>query len=346
MSMARLLSLAAALFLFAVTPVAGQSQAINGSIEGTIKDSSGAVLPGVTVTLHHADTGTDRTVVTNASGVFRAPLLPLGMFKVSASLEGFKAYEQTGIDVRAGSSIVLNLTMEVGALTETVSVSADSAIVDLAKTDVGRNLNEREIKNLPLVSRNPYNFALLEPGVTGFENEEFGVPRFAINGQMLRVNFQIDGNTNTQSDRAGLRLMPISEVMVREVQVVSAGYAPEFGQTTGMVYNAVTPSGTNTFKGDVGYRFRRKDFSAWPFNATPEVRANPDNKPDNSLDIVTATLGGPILRNKLFFYGGYEYTKQQLPELITIDPALANQIGLAAQPTTVEGYRATPFYIG
>ena len=346
MSIARLLPLVAAALLVAVAPAAGQSQAINGSIEGTIKDPSGAVLPGVTVTLHHVDTGTDRVVVTNASGVFRAPLLPLGTFRVSASLEGFKGYEQTGIEVRAGSSIVLNLTMEVGALTEVVSVTADSAIVDLAKTDVGRNLNEREIKNLPLVSRNPYNFALLEPGVTGFENEEFGVPRFAINGQMLRVNFQIDGNTNTQSDRAGLRLMPISEVMMREVQVVSAGYAPEFGQTTGMVYNAVTPSGTNAFKGDVGYRFRRKDFSAWPFSATPEIRANPDNKPDNSLDIFTATLGGPVLRNKLFFYGGYEYTKQQLPELITIDPALAAAINLAPQPTTVEGYRATPFWIG
>lgn len=346
MQVARVIPLFVAAFLLSGGPAFGQSQAINGSIEGTIKDPSGGVLPGVTVTLRHLDTGTDRVVVTNENGVFRAPLLPLGVFKVTATLDGFKAYEQTGIDVRAGSSIVLNLTMQVGALTEVVSVSADSAVVDLAKTDVGRNLNEREIKNLPLVSRNPYNFALLEPGVTGFENEEFGVPRFAINGQMLRVNYQIDGNTNTQSDRAGLRLMPISETMISEVQVVSAGYAPEFGQTTGMVFNAVTPSGTNAFKGDVGYRFRRKDFSAWPFDATPEERADPDNKPDNSLDIFTATLGGPILRNKLFFYGGYEYTKQDLPRFVTIDPELARQVGLAQQPTVVESYRATPFYIG
>ena len=90
MSIARLLSLVAAVLLAVVAPVAAQSQAINGSIEGTIKDTSGAVLPGVTVTLHHVDTGTDRVVVTNANGVFRAPLLPLGMFKVTASLEGFK----------------------------------------------------------------------------------------------------------------------------------------------------------------------------------------------------------------------------------------------------------------
>jgi hypothetical protein len=346
MRIARLLPLLASAFLLSALPAAGQSQAINGSIEGTIKDSSGAVLPGVTVTIHHVETGTDRVVTTNANGVFRAPLLPLGTFKVSTSLEGFKGYEQTGIVVRAGSSIVLNLTLEVGSLTEVVAVTADSAVVDLAKTDVGRNLNEREIKNLPLVSRNPYNFALLEPGVTGFENEEFGVPRFAVNGQMLRVNYQIDGNTNTQADRAGLRLMPISEVMIQEVQVVSAGYAPEFGQTTGMVYNAVTPSGTNAYRGDVGYRFRTKDFAAWPFDFTEEERQDPANKPDNSLDIFTATIGGPVMRNKLFFYGGFEYTKQDLPETVTIDPAVAQAVNLAEQPRVVEGYRATPFYIG
>ena len=138
-------------------------------------------------------------------------------------------------------------------------------MVDLGKTDVGRNLTETEIKNLPMVSRNPYNFALLEPGVTGTENSEFGVPRFSVNGQMTRINYQVDGSTNTQKDRAGLRLLPMSEVMIREVQVVSSGYAPEFGQTTGMVYNAVTPSGTNALRGDVGYRFRTKGFSAWPF---------------------------------------------------------------------------------
>ena len=346
MRVMRLLPLLAAALLAAAAPVFGQSQAINGAIEGTIKDPSGAVLPGVTVTIHHVDTGTDRVVVTNANGVFRAPLLPLGVFKVSTSLEGFKSYEQTGIEVRAGSNVVINMTMEVGGLNEVISVSADAAVVDLGKTDVGRTLNEREIKNLPLVSRNPYNFALLEPGVTGFENEEFGVPRFAVNGQMLRVNYQIDGNTNTQSDRAGLRLMPISEVMVREVQVVSAGYAPEFGQTTGMVYNAVTPSGTNAMRGDVGYRFRRRDFAAWPFSFDAEERRDLASKPDNSLDIVTATLGGPLVRNTLFYYAGFEYTRQQLPEPITIDPAVAAAVNLAPQPLVVEGSRSTPFYIG
>src|SRR5688572_12323786 len=116
MRLARLLPLLTAALLAVASPVFSQSQAINGSIEGTVKDPSGAVLPGVSVTLRNIDTGAERVVVTNNDGVFRAPLLPLGVFKLSASLQGFKAYEQTGIEVRAGSSIVLNLTMDVGTM--------------------------------------------------------------------------------------------------------------------------------------------------------------------------------------------------------------------------------------
>jgi hypothetical protein len=176
-----------------------------------------------------------------------------------------------------------------------ISVTAETPIVDTAKIDIGRNIGEREVKNLPLVSRNPYNFALLQPGVTGFENQEFGVPRFAANGTLLRVNYQIDGNTNTQKDRAGLRLLPVSEVMVREVKVVTSGYAPEFGQTMGLVYNAITPSGTNTFPA------RRATASAARTSARSRSFTGPrtdDRKPDTKIDTWTAELGGPVLRDR------------------------------------------------
>ena len=113
------------------------------------------------------------------------------------------------------------------------------------------------MRNLPLVSRNPYNFAFLQANVTGYENNEFGVPRINANGSQMHTNYQIDGNTNTEKDRAGLRLLPMSEVLVREVKVVTNGFAPEFGQTTGMVYNAITPSGTNDLHGSASFRFKR-----------------------------------------------------------------------------------------
>ncbi len=251
-----------------------QSQAVNGTIEGTIKDASGGLLPGVTVTVHNTDTGAERVVVTDANGLYRAPLLPLGTYQVTAELAGFKKQQQTGIPIAAGASAVINIAMEVGGVSEVVSVQADAAVVDLGKIDVGRNLNEREVHNLPLVSRNPYNFALLQPGVSGFENSEFGVPRFSANGSLLRINYQMDGNTNTQKDRAGLRLMPMSEVAIGEVKVTTSGYAPEFGQTMGLVYNAITPSGTNKLRGDVSYRFRRTPFAANPFFTTISSRTD------------------------------------------------------------------------
>ena len=244
--------------LACAVPVAqAQSQAINGTIEGTVADVSGGVLPGVTVTVTNLDTGASSSVITNESGLFRAPLLPLGTYRLSAELEGFKKFEQTGLTISAGQTAVIDVKLEVGAMNETVSVTADTPVVDVGRIDQGRTLDEREIKELPLTSRNPYNFALLQPGVVGFETSEFGVPRLTANGALLRVNYQIDGNDNTQKDRAGLRQMPMSEVMIREVKVITTGYAPEFGQTMGLIYNAITPSGTNRFKGQGSYRFQK-----------------------------------------------------------------------------------------
>jgi hypothetical protein len=343
MQLRRLSALVLVAFCALTGQAFAQSQAINGTIEGTVKDGSGAILPGVTVTITNTDTGTQRVVVTNESGVFRAPLLQLGRFTVLAELSGFSRFEQTGIGLVAGQTVVLNVTLRIGGVTETVTVSADSAVVDLGKTDVGRNITSREIQNLPNVSRNPYNFALLQPGVTGTENNEFGVPRFSVNGQALRVNYQVDGNTNTQRDRAGLRMMPMSEVMVREVQVVTSGFAPEFGNTTGLVYNAVTPSGTNTFRGDVGYRFRRKSWSAFPFFF--QGPQTDDTRPDNSLNIFTATVGGPVVKNSLHFYTGYERTYREMPRLINIDPGIATQVGITAQPSSIAAYQEVEFLI-
>lgn len=319
-----------------------QSQAINGTIEGTVTDTSGGVLPGVTVTVVNLDTGASNTVVTNESGLFRALLLPLGTYRVVAELEGFKKFEQTGITLRAGQTAVLDLKLEVGNLSESVSVTADTPVVDVGRIDQGRTLDEREIKELPLTSRNPYNFALLQPGVVGFETQEFGVPRLTANGALLRVNYQIDGNDNTQKDRAGLRQMPMSEVMIREVKVITTGYAPEFGQTMGLIYNAITPSGTNRFKGQGSYRFQKDGFAARPFFLNPASASPPVD-----VDLFTVDLGGPIIKDKTHFYTGYENTKRDLSggAVITITPANQAALGLN-EPGFMPRVADTKFFIG
>ena len=340
-------ALSAALLTVALAvPAFAQSQAANGSIEGTVKDSSGGVLPGVTVTITNTDTGAERSVVTNESGLYRALLLPLGAYRVVAELQGFKKYEESGVRLSAGQTATVNVTLGVGAVSETVQVSAsDKPALDIARIDIGHSLSELEVKNLPLVARNPYNLALVQPGVTGYENVEFGVPHLAANGASMRINYQIDGNTNTEKDRAGLRLLPMSEVMIQEVKVVTTGFAPEFGQTMGMVYNAITPSGTNVMRGEGSYLFRRKAFSAFPFYFTkPFTEAN---KPDTKVDTGTADVGGPIIKNKLFYYGGWEQTRRDLSStsLITITPANAVAIGLKPQPTAAPNVQTAKFLI-
>src|SRR3954468_17119122 len=299
--------LSAALLLAGSVPARAQATAINGTIEGTVSDSSGAALPGVTVTITNTDTGAQRVVVSGAEGTYRAQLLPLGSYDVVAELQGFKKFEQKGISLSAGQTATINVALSVGNVTETITVTSEAPVAQPGKIDLGRTIGESEVKNLPLVSRNPYNFAFLQANVTGYENNEFGVPRINANGSQMHTNYQLDGNTNTEKDRAGLRMLPVSEVLVREVKVITNGFAPEFGQTTGMVYNAVTPSGTNNLSASASFRFKRNPFAANPFFLPAGAR-----KPDTEANDVTAALGGPIQKDRWHFYGAYEYVDRSL----------------------------------
>lgn len=315
--------------LLGFVPLAGaQSQAINGTIEGTVQDATGAVLPGVTVTVTSADLGVTRSLTTGANGNYRAVLLPLGTYVVRAELQGFKVVERTGIAVSAGSTVTADFRMEVGGVEEVISVTAESPVTDPGKIDLGRTITETEVKNLPNVARNPYNFGLLQPNVTGYENEEFGATRMNANGSQMRTNYQIDGSSATQKDRAGLRMFQPSETMIKEVKVISSGFAPEFGQTSGMVYNVVSPSGTNRLNGSAGYSFRRDWTADRPFGL-----AETAEKPPLQVDNFQATLGGPIQKDKLFFYLGYEYLKNDLSatRVITVTPETAQLLGLSPE---------------
>ena len=141
----------AALLLSLPAAALAQAQAANGNIEGVVRDASGGVLPGVTVTVTNTGTGTERSSVTNENGVYRLLLLPLGTYQVVAELSGFRRIEQSGFTLSAGQTLTVDLSMTVGGVQETVTVSGETPVIDSAKIDAGRNLSEREIKNLPLV---------------------------------------------------------------------------------------------------------------------------------------------------------------------------------------------------
>ncbi len=328
-------SVFSALFIFGSGKTNAQSQALNGQIEGTVTDATGAAVPNASITVRNIETGTERQVTSDEGGVYRAPLLPLGSYRVTVESANFKRLVREGITLTAGQSATIDLNLEPGGVAETVTISADSPIADPGKIDVGRVLDTREVQNLPLVSRNPYNYSLLQANVTGRPNSEFGVPRINANGFARRTNYQLDGNNNTQADRNGIRLMPISEIFVSQIQLVTNGFSAEFGNTPGLIMNAITPSGTNGIHGSASYRFRRT-----PFYARPFFYNSNNDLPSNKADDLAFALGGPIIKDRWQYYTGFEYIKRGLAvepgRLVTITPG--NKAALIAAGVSASAF--------
>ena len=199
----------------------------NSSLAGVVVDAAGGVVPGATVTVRNNATGTAFESVSNSAGAFSIPALDPGTYTVTVALDGFKTAVISDVRLLAATPGSVRATLEVGNLAETVEVKGGTELVQTQSSTISSTITTEQITNLPLVSRNPYNFAFLQANVTGYENNEFGVPRINANGSQMHTNYQIDGNTNTQKDRAGLRMLPISEVVVREVKVITSGFAPE-----------------------------------------------------------------------------------------------------------------------
>ena len=252
--------------LGAVIPAAhGQTAAINGEITGVITDATGGAVANATLQVVNTATHFVQTGTTEGSGLYRFPLLPIGNYEIKAKASGFADSRVTGIMVNAGATVTANIRLQIGGTTTQVDVTASAGAVEPGRTAFGTTLDDSATSNLPLVSRNPYNFILFQPNVSGRANTEFGVPRKVnANGFNGRINYQLDGSNNTESDRSGIRLVPISNTYVEEVQQVSNGFAPEFGNTVGTVFNTITKSGTNDYHGEVAYIFRRTPFSARP----------------------------------------------------------------------------------
>lgn len=315
-------------------PMFAQTEAINGSIRGRVTDPSGAPVPSAAVAAANTNTGFSRAVDTSSDGYFVIPNLPLGPYTLTIKKEGFEAQRRTGIVLDAGTEAVIDTALAVGATSTTVEVTGEAPVIEPSRVDIGRTIDSAEVDNLPLTSRNPYNFVLFQPGVSGHPNPELGVPRVVnTNGLDNRVQYQMDGMPDTESDQYGLRLFAISDSYVREVQTVSNSFAPEFGRTTGDIYNAITNSGTNTFHGEFYFVGRPPDASA----RTILLGAG---QPNSSIDLhdYSTNAGGPLKKNKLFIFGAYEHLLRGTPEAVTITPTNAAALGipssqLATAPT-------------
>jgi hypothetical protein len=303
----------------------GQASAVNGTIEGTILDPSGVPIANLTVRATNQNTGLKEQAQTVSSGLYRFNVLPLGTYEIDIdNPPGFTPVKRTGISIGAGERATVDITLSVKGVSTEVQVNSDAPITEPARTDLGANLSLNEVTNLPLVSRNPYNFILLQPNVSGHPNTEFGVPRkIDANGFNGRTYYEIDGSNNTESDRGGIRLVPLSDTYIQEVQQVNNGFAPEFGNTVGSVFNTITKSGSNAYHGEGGYLFRRTDF-----NARPKLLPTNQATPQIDVNSFIGDSGGRIIKDKLFYFGAFEHVKRDLPNVVTVPSATIAQLGL------------------
>jgi hypothetical protein len=322
----RLFAVAYAVILLA--PAAfGQAAAINGQIEGTVTDPSGAAVSGADVAVRSTDTGFARSLKTDASGLYRFPVLPLGSYELTVNAPGFAPSRRAGIQLNAGTNAVVDVALTVSSTATEIVVTAAAPIAEPGRIDIGSTLSANQVTNLPLISRNNFNFILLQPNVSGRPNTELGVPRKVnANGFSGRINYQLDGTNNTQGDRAGIRLMPVSNTFIGEIQQVNNGFAPEFGNTVGTVFNAITKSGANDLHGEGAFLFRRKAFTA-----APSLLAFGRDKPELSVNNFFGNAGGSVIKDKLFFFGGYEYIKRDLPSVVSVTSATITALGLGAE---------------
>src|SRR3989454_1414853 len=292
-----------------LTASAAWAQA-TAQMSGTVHDESGAVLPGVTVTVTQVDTSVTRTAVTDEAGAYLLPTLPTGPYKLQVSLQGFRTYEQTGIVLQVGATPVINAVLAVGNVEETVSVKVAAPLVDVRSAGISNVVENERILELPLQGRQVTDLLVLAGAAVQTGVPPRGVPggvNIAVAGGLpFGVASTLDGGThNTPQSNTNLPL-PFPDAL-QEFRVSTSGLSAENGMHSGASVNAVTKSGTNRFTGNVFEFIRDRHFNA----TSPFARIGKDGKRlDDGLkrNQFGGTLGGPIVRDKLFFFGGYQGT--------------------------------------
>jgi len=246
-----------------------QSNATDAALEGWVKDAQGAGVPSAHVVAHNTATNVDDSADTNDEGYFRFPLLRIGDYTLRVTAQGFKEYRQTTISLSVGQKVRIDPILEVGSASETITVTAETALVEAASQGgAGETLSSTEIHELPIVSRNIYNFHLLSPGVKGLPSTGFGTTQFTFGGTS-RSNWTVDGLDNTQrANNRQIRMVINTPEAVEEMQVLASGYSAEFGRAAGGQVNVILKSGTNSLHGSALFLMRPPSWQARPSLAT------------------------------------------------------------------------------
>ncbi len=294
------------LFLSAIFCSSGTAQLSTATMFGSITDSTGAVIPHATVTLTQTDTNFTRTLMTKDDGSYREEFLPVGPYKISVTAPGFRALQHSGVVLSVMQNAELNLVLETGTATETITVSSDVPLVNLASSTLGDTVSNTEIDNLPLVNRNVDRLLQLVPGVqtvNTINNLGYQEIKVLINGStdgfVGQVSYYLDGGLNMTGLRNSGNQVPNPDA-VSQFNVVTNNYSAQVGKYSAGVVSIVTKSGTNSFHGSAFEFYRERNFNAIAHNSGANATKNPYNQ-----HRFGATLGGPIRHDKDFFFGSF-----------------------------------------
>jgi carboxypeptidase family protein/TonB-dependent receptor-like protein len=306
------------------------AQITSATISGIVRDQTGAVLPGVEIVVKNVETGLTRSVVSDSNGYFAVPGLAPGKYEARASLQGFATGVQTGIVLEVAQQAGLTLILSVGKTSETITVTGESTIVDTRTSALSAVVPEKTIDDLPLNGRNYINLAILQPGVINFTEKSGTAPatrgvQLNINGMGGRSNsFLIDGAN--MKGYAGIATVTAADSTlgvetIREFRVVTNAFSADYGRAMGGVVSIATKSGSNELHGS-GFEFFR--------DSTMDARNFFDvgGPPPFTRHQYGATAGGPLRRNTVFFFGGYERLQEDLGQtVITAVPTAAARAG-------------------
>jgi hypothetical protein len=328
------------------------AQSSTTSIRGTISDKSGAAIPKAKVTLHNPDRGIERKTVADATGNYEFLQLPPGTYRLSVEMAGFRKQEQPGIQLLVNSPAQVNLTLQVGTTTEMVEVTAESALVNVEDASLGNAFNERQVKELPMEGRNVPDLLSLQAGVayTGNRpdiNKDVDTRSGAVNGAHSdQSNITLDGvNVNDEvNGYAFTTVLPVTLDSVQEFRVTTTNYNADQGRSSGAQISLVTKSGTNSFHGSL-YEYHRNTLTSANdfFVKQAELSSGQPNQPPKLMrNIFGGSVGGPIVKNRLFFFANYEaYRQREENSVLRIVPSDALRDGvlqyLCADPTQCLG---------
>jgi len=293
------------------------AQLDNASIQGIVLDSSGAVIVGATVEVQNQGTAARTTIRSDNNGNFIAPVLPVGNYTVTVSSNGFKTYVRKDIALRSADRTRLEVTLQPGEVSERVSVTGETPLVETASTTLGGVVSTQQLADLPANGRSLTSFLGLVPGVVmlaggnGRSVNGAGVNRLFESGTRFLVDGgesgQVDSDLPDSAYASQARITRASVDAISEIRIQTAAFSAEYGEALGGVVNFITKSGTNQFHGSLFEYFRNEKMDARNyFNVSPQL------KPPFRLNQFGGTLGGPIFRDRLFFFMNYEGVRQRL----------------------------------